>query len=62
MIRLRLFLGLALGWLFSSSVLVNNSVKVMSNNFGFEKDQCEDEKNVRRGLSMEKYLIVIGFL
>jgi hypothetical protein len=41
-------LGLALGWLFSSSVFVNNSVKVVSNAFDFEKDQCEDERNVRR--------------
>ncbi|UJR33339.1 hypothetical protein I4U23_020788 [Adineta vaga] len=45
------FGGLALGWLFSSSVLVNNSVKVMSNNFGFEKDQCEEEKGHDPGSS-----------
>ena len=40
-------LGLALGWLFSSSVFVNNSVKVVTNALDFEKDQREEERNVR---------------
>jgi len=37
------FGGLALGWLFSSSVFVNNSVKVVSNAFDINKDEREDE-------------------
>lgn len=41
-------LGLALGWLFSSSVLVNNSVKVVANAFDFERNQDEDERDVRQ--------------
>ncbi len=49
-------LGLALGWLFSSSVLVNNSVKVVANAFDFEKDQCEDERNVRRDYIIKKII------
>ncbi|CAF4000148.1 unnamed protein product, partial [Rotaria sp. Silwood2] len=39
------FGGLALGWVFSSSVFLNNSVKVVSNAFDFEKDQSADDKN-----------------
>lgn len=39
-------LGLALGWLFSSSVFVNNSVKVVANAFDFDKSECEEERNV----------------
>jgi len=45
------FGGLALGWLFSSSVLVNNSVKVVANAFDFEKDQEEKENNFDPGSS-----------
>lgn len=39
-------LGLALGWLFSSSVFVNNSVKVVSNAFDFGKGEREEERTV----------------
>ncbi|CAF1215243.1 unnamed protein product [Rotaria magnacalcarata] len=45
------FGGLALGWIFSSSVFLNNSVKVVSNAFDFEKDQSSDEKCFDPGLS-----------
>ncbi|CAF0930297.1 unnamed protein product [Adineta steineri] len=45
------FGGLALGWLFSSSVFVSNSVKVVANSFDFEKDQCEDDKSFDPGSS-----------
>lgn len=38
--------GLALGWIFSSSVFLNNSVKVVSNAFDFEKDQNVDDRVV----------------
>jgi hypothetical protein len=38
--------GLALGWLFSSSVFVNNNVKVVSNKFDSGKDEREDERTV----------------
>jgi hypothetical protein len=48
LIRLEYISGLALGWLFSSSVLVNNSVKVVANAFDFENNQGEEERNVRR--------------
>ena len=54
-------LGLALGWLFSSSVFLNNSVKVVSNAFDFEKDACEDERTVRRNNSTKK-IIQLYFL
>jgi len=47
MIRKRnVFLGLALGWLFSSSVFVNNSVKVVSNTLDFERDDNGEERKV----------------
>jgi len=45
------FGGLALGWLFSSSVLVNNSVRVVGNAFDIGKDEREDEKNFEPGCS-----------
>ncbi|CAF4534463.1 unnamed protein product [Rotaria socialis] len=45
------FGGLALGWIFSSSVFLNNSVKVVSSAFDFEKDQSLDEKCVDPGSS-----------
>ncbi|CAF0819777.1 unnamed protein product [Rotaria sordida] len=45
------FGGLALGWIFSSSVFLNNSVKVVSNAFDFEKDQSVDDKNFDPGSS-----------
>ena len=54
--------GLALGWLFSSSVLVNNSVRVMSNNFGFEKEQCEEENNVSLTSLLEEKEPILLFL
>jgi hypothetical protein len=38
--------GLTLGWLFSSSVFVNNNVKVVSNKFDAGKDEREDERTV----------------
>jgi hypothetical protein len=41
-----LTLGLTLGWLFSSSVFVNNSVKVVSNAFDSNRDEREDETSV----------------
>lgn len=53
---MKYFWGLALGWLFSSSVLVNNSVKVVANAFDFEKNQSEDERNVRHNWK-ESFLI-----
>ncbi len=53
-IRLWYVLGLALGWLFSSSVFVNNSVKVVANAFDFEKDQDEKENSVRRNYIIKK--------
>ncbi len=49
-------LGLALGWLFSSSVFVNNSVKVVANAFDFEKDQEKEERNVRRNFIKKRKL------
>ena len=39
-------LGLALGWLFSSSVFVSNSVKVVSNAFDFGNVDREEERTV----------------
>jgi hypothetical protein len=43
--------GLALGWLFSSSVFVNNSVKVVANAFDFAKNEREEERHVCQLLS-----------
>jgi hypothetical protein len=54
LIQLECISGLALGWLFSSSVLVNNSVKVVANAFDFEKNQEEEERNVRRSCLINK--------
>jgi len=45
------FGGLALGWLFSSSVFVNNSVKVVPNAFDFCRNEREEERNVDPGAS-----------
>ncbi|CAF3929480.1 unnamed protein product [Rotaria sp. Silwood2] len=42
------FGGLALGWLFSSSVFVSNNVKVISNAFDSGRDERDDETSVSR--------------
>lgn len=36
---------MALGWIFSSSVFLNNSVKVVSHAFDLEKDQSVAEES-----------------
>ncbi len=42
-------------------MFLNNSVKVVSNAFDFEKDECEDERAVRRNNITEK-IIQLYFL
>ena len=49
------FGGLALGWLFSSSVFVNNSVKVVANAFDFDKSEYEEERNVSETTRRSEY-------
>ena len=39
-----------MGWLFSSSMFVNNSVKVVSKNFDSKRDEREDERVVSKFL------------
>lgn len=46
MISIVLPSGLTLGWLFSSSLFVNNNVKMVSKNFDSKKDEREDERTV----------------
>ncbi|CAF2590552.1 unnamed protein product [Rotaria sp. Silwood2] len=45
------FGGLALGWLFSSSVFVSNNVKVISNAFDSGRDERDDETSFEPGCS-----------
>lgn len=41
-------IGLACGWLFSSSLFVNHSVKVVSKKFDPTRDEREDERSVSK--------------
>ncbi|CAF4084414.1 unnamed protein product [Rotaria magnacalcarata] len=45
------FGGLALGWLFSSSLFVSNKVKTVSNAFDSTKDERDDERSFEPGCS-----------
>ncbi|CAF0921671.1 unnamed protein product [Rotaria sordida] len=45
------FGGLALGWLFSSSVFVSSTVKVVSNAFDSGRDERDDETSFEPGCS-----------
>lgn len=43
--------GVTLGWIFSSSVFVNNSVKVVSNSIEYSKNESEEQKTFDPGSS-----------
>ncbi|CAF1220299.1 unnamed protein product [Adineta ricciae] len=45
------FGGLAFGWLFSSSLFVNNNVKVVSGAFDSKRDERDDEQSFEPGCS-----------
>lgn len=53
---------MALGWIFSSSVFLNNSVKVVSHAFDLEKDQSVAEESSVSRIPTYKYVrfITIG--